>query len=84
MLGNKFIFLFVMWLVIIGTYVVIGFFMPAINDITAVAQTELNASANMSHFPGVIEAVQMYPVFFVWFVPGLVGIILTVIELKRG
>lgn len=64
-------------------YIVMAVSMPAINDLTATAATEMEASANMSRLPGTLEATESFP-YWSWAIPGLVGIVVTVITLKKG
>ena len=80
---NKFIAIGVTWVIIIAVYIIIAFMMPAFNSIVSTAGSSLEASANMSNFPGTQETVASAPVW-IWFIPGLVGIVYTVWKLKKG
>lgn len=77
---NKLFVFGIIWGVIILAYIVLAVAMPAITDITA---TSAAAMGDTSGLPGVKEGVQAFPVY-VWFIPGGVGIIATVILLKRA
>lgn len=80
---NKFVGLFLIWLFVIIAYIIIAIGMPAVRELSGVASTELEASANMSNFPGTTGLVESSPIW-IWFVPGLVGMIATVWTLKFG
>lgn len=67
--------------VIVG-YIFLAFSMPAHSAIVNDSLTSLNASANMTNFPGTYEAVAMFPVY-VWFIPFVVGMVATVIHLRE-
>jgi hypothetical protein len=66
----------------IGAYILMAFTMPAITAISSESAATINASANMSNFPGTIEMVNSAPVWL-WFIPGLVGVVTTVIMLVK-
>ncbi len=76
---------FQMALLIIGTvfaYILFAFMIPVNVAINEQVITDLNASANMSHFPGTVSFIGSSPVWF-WFIPGVVAIVWAVIILKK-
>lgn len=79
---NKFVMIFVVWIVVIVTYLFMAAVMPAGRELVEEAATQINASANMSNFPGTLEFVESSPVW-IWVIPGLVGIIYTAWSLRR-
>jgi len=74
--------LIVIWVAISLAYVIIAFMMPVLQDFTDDTATELQATSNMSDYPGTLEAVNSFPLF-AWFIPGGVGIGATVWMLKK-
>ena len=80
---NKFVLLGAMWAIIILVYVLMTVLMPAMNELSSLASTDIQASANTSQMPGIVGAVESSPVWL-WFIPGGIGIVVTVIALKRG
>lgn len=80
---NKIMGIGVVWIVVIGVYVMLAILMPAINEISGAAATELIATSNMSNYPGTLETVQSSP-WWLWAVPSVAGIITTAVMLKRG
>ena len=79
---NKIFTLAIIWGAVIFAYLLLGFTMGMHNQIVSDTLTSFNASANMTLFPGTYEAVASAPVWL-WFIPGPVGIVVTVIILKR-
>lgn len=73
--------LFLVWAVISILYVIIALIMPTIQDVATDTATTINASSNMSNYPGTLETVQSFPLI-AWFIPGAVGIAATVYMLK--
>ena len=69
--------------VVIGVYLMLAVFMPAISDIANNAAVSLNATSNMSNYPGTLETVESSP-WWLWAVPGVAGIIAIAVTLKRG
>ncbi len=55
---------------------------PVLTDVVNTANTSMAASSNMSNYPGTTEALLASP-WFLWFVPGCIGMIAIVIHLKR-
>ena len=82
-MNNKFVSLGVVWLFVIVAYLILAVTMPAGRELVSQAATDLAASANMSNFPGTQGFVESSPVW-IWFIPGLVGIIITVVTLKKS
>ena len=82
-MANKLIYLGLMWVAIIIAYLALAFMFPAFVEIVSTANTSIAASANMSNFPGTLPVVNSAPLW-IWAVPGLVGIVGTVIVLKKG
>ncbi len=75
-------FLAVMWFMIVFCYIIFAASFPAIQTITANSSQMIAASTNASDFPGAKAMVDSAPVWL-WFIPGLVGIIVTVATLKN-
>ena len=75
-------FIILIWAAISLCYIVIAVTMPTLQDLTDNTATELQATSNMSNYPGTLEAVNSYPLF-AWFIPGAVGIVATVVMLKK-
>lgn len=80
---NKLVLLGGMWVMIILVYILMTVFMPAMNELSSLASTDIQASANTSEMPGIIGAVESSPVYL-WFIPGGIGLVVTVIALKRN
>jgi hypothetical protein len=78
---NKVFTLIIIWVSVIAVYVFIGFLMPFYQDISASTVIALNASANMTDYPGTLEAVESMPLW-IWFIPGPVGLVATATTLK--
>ena len=74
--------LILMWASISLAYVIIAVSMPTVQSLTDNTATELQATSNMSDYPGTLEAVNSFPLF-AWFIPGAVGIVVTVVMLKK-
>ncbi len=70
-----------LWGGVIMAYILLALTMPAHNAIVQDSLVSLNASANMSNFPGTYDAVAMFPVY-VWFIPFVVGVVASVIHLR--
>lgn len=58
---------------VILAYIILGFTHSAQQQIVTSASASINASANMSNIPGTLEVVDAWPTL-VWFVPGIVGL----------
>ena len=82
-MNNKFVGLIVIWVFVILAYLILAVTMPAGRELASQAATDLEASANMSNFPGAQGFVESSPVW-IWFIPGLVGMIITVTTLRAG
>lgn len=72
----------VIWIATTFMYIFLAVGMPVIVEITEVSTAEMHATACMTQFPGTVEAVESAPVWM-WFIPGLVGIVATVILLRQ-
>jgi len=81
-MGSKIVQLGIIWLLTVFVYIILAVCMPAINELVGVSSAALDASANMTQFPGTKEGIETFPVY-VFFIPGFVGIVTTVIMLKR-
>ncbi len=71
------------WLFVIFAYVILASSYTGLVDITTEAADTMAATSNMSNYPGTYEAVSAFPVY-VWFIPGGVGLIATVVFLKQA
>ena len=56
--------------------------MPVVADLATTANTTMNASVNMSLYPGASEGMMSAP-WILWFVPGTIGMILIVATLRQ-
>lgn len=81
-MSHKLFLLGGMWILVVAAYIIMAVMMPAITEIVSTANTSLVASANMSDFPGTLEAVNSAPLWL-WFIPGGVALVVSVIMLKR-
>lgn len=80
---NKIIAIIVILLCVIGAYIILAVTLPAGRELVETAATELEASANMDNFPGTLGVVETAPLW-IWFLPGIVGVIATVMVLRPG
>ena len=78
----KFISIVLIWLAVIASYIGLAATHPAQLQLIQEASADLAASANMSNFPGTKELVDAWPML-VWFIPGIVGGVLTVMTLLK-
>lgn len=70
------------WFFTIFAYIILAAGMPAFASITNEAATNMQATSNMTNYPGMLAGVQAAPVY-VWFIPGGVAIVATLVFLKR-
>ena len=82
-MGKKIGFVVLTWFLVSFCYIIIAAAMPAMVTITTGAATSLSATSNMSNYPGTLQVVQAAPVYL-WFIPGGVGLIATVVFLKTN
>jgi len=80
---NKLFFLVGLWFFIGVAYLIMAVMMPATRELVSTAAAAIDASANMSLQPGTLGMVESSPVWF-WVVPGFVGIVATVVTLRKG
>jgi hypothetical protein len=80
---SKFFWVIVLWVVIIFSYVIITAAMPVMTSITTETAETLNATSNMSNYPGMLPAVQSAPIWL-YIIPGGIGVIVTVGLLRSG
>ncbi len=71
------------WFFTIFVYIILAAIMPAFTGITSEAATNLQATSNMTNYPGMLAGVQAAPVY-VWFIPGGIAIVATIVFLKTG
>ena len=67
---------------IIGTYLFLLVVMPIISDLALTANTTMNATSNMSLYPGTSGFLMSTP-WILFFLPGVIGIALIVIILRQ-
>ena len=67
---------------IIGTYLFLLVVMPIISDLALSANTTMNATSNMSLYPGTSGFLMSTP-WILFFLPGVIGIALIVIILRQ-
>lgn len=80
---NKLFALFFVWVAVIAAYIIMAATMPAINSIVQSANATIAAQGLDSDIIGVQEAISGYPLY-AWFIPGIVGVIVSVIMLRQG
>ncbi len=66
---------------IIGTYLFLLVVMPIISDLALSANTTMNATSNMSLYPGTSGFLMSTP-WILFFIPGIIGIALIVVILR--
>jgi hypothetical protein len=81
-MGKKMFYVAMVWFFTIFVYIILAASMPALKSITGEASTLLTATSNMSNYPGTLAAVDSAPVWL-WFIPGFVSIVATVVMLKQ-
>jgi len=81
-MGNKIFLMAIIWGAVLVAYIMLGLLMPMHQQIMNESLVSFNATANMSHFPGTYDAVASSSVWL-WFIPGPVGLVVSVIMLKR-
>jgi len=67
---------------VIAVYLLLLVTMPILVDFASTANTTMAATSNMTNYPGTQEAVLSTP-WVLWFAPGVIGMIVVVIILKR-
>lgn len=73
-----------LWLAIIGAYILLANIFPVFTTLTYEAQAETVAStANATSRVGAVEFMGMMPLL-IWFIPGLLGVIATVVYVKSS
>jgi hypothetical protein len=78
---NKVIALAWCWGIVIVATIGLVLLMPAIRGISADAATALEATSNMSNYPGTLEVVKGQP-YWAYFIAPIAGIVYTVYILK--
>ena len=73
--------LVIVWVFVVIAYILIGTMMPAYKEITDEVSTQIHTTANTDQQPGVVGAVESFPVY-IWLIPGALGILTTVYILK--
>ena len=63
-------------------YLILLVTMPILVDATITCNSTINASSNMSLYPGTSSMVIATP-WILWWVPGVIGMIIVIIILKR-
>lgn len=66
----------VVWGIIIASLIIMAGMSDGVNDIAFQAAAEIAASGNMSQQPGILEAVNSFPVWK-WAIPPVVGIVIS-------
>jgi len=80
---DKLKYVAVTWLLVIFAYIILAVMMPVLTGMAGNASTELQATSNMSAYPGMLGVIETSPIWM-WFVPGGIGIIATAIFLKKN
>lgn len=78
---NKFGAVFAISALIIVVYLFLLVIMPIITDLALTANTTMNATSNMSLYPGTSGFLMSIP-WIVFFVPGVIGIAIIVVILR--
>ena len=78
---NKFGSVFAISALIIVVYLFLFVIMPIITGMALTANTTMNATSNMSMYPGTSGFLMSIP-WIVFFVPGVIGIALIVVVLR--
>ena len=73
----------VTWFIVIFAYIVLAVTMPGITSITNSTATALDATSNMTNYPGTKQLIQAYPVW-VWLIPGGLGLCATAVFLREN
>jgi len=81
-MADKLITVGIIWAAVLVAYLILGFTMDMHNQIISDTLASYNATANMTNFPGMYDATASAPVWL-WFIPGPVGMVATVVVLKK-
>lgn len=81
-MGNALKNLGIMWLLIIVVYIMLAFLYPVFTTMASTGDALLVATSNMSNYPGSREVVQT-SALWIWFVPGGIGFIATVVVIRE-
>jgi len=82
-MGNKVGTIFLVWLGVVVAYIMMAAVFPAMTGISEDASTQLSSSSNMTLYPGSLDVVDGFPLW-VWLIPGGLGIVATVVNLKAN
>lgn len=74
-------FLGYVWLMVVVSYILIAILSPVFVDMSSQSVAAMQATSNMSNYPGTVAGVAGFP-FWVWLIPGGLGIAVTVAKLK--
>jgi len=69
-------------IVVTVTYLLLLLVMPVLTGVVSTTNATLHAGSNMTLYPGTAEVVVATP-WVLWFVPGVIGLAVIVIILKR-
>lgn len=75
-LRNKFGVLVITWFCVIVALILLAVTMPAVESLADSGYATASASANLTNMPGSAESFNLFPFLF-WFVPPVLGIIIT-------
>ena len=81
-MAKKFGYIILLWFFIGFAYMMLAAAYPAIQTLVADSSAWIGANTTATDFPGAKAAIDLALVWL-WFIPGLVGIITSVIVLKR-
>ncbi|MFC1904655.1 hypothetical protein ACFLXT_02710 [Chloroflexota bacterium] len=82
-MADKITNMLIVWGAVIFAYIVLAVTMPVHQEMVATSRADMAASANLSNMPGIDAAVASSPVWL-WFIPGLVGLVVTAIMLRSS
>jgi hypothetical protein len=80
-MSRKFGILLLVWVFVIFAYVLLAFTHPTLLSVTETTVTTMQASSNMTRYPGTVAFVRMVPLL-VWFIPGGVALVATAVYFK--
>lgn len=75
-------YLALMWIAIIFAYIMLANMFPAFTSITSNATALMQSTSNMSNYPGSLDVVRTSPLW-IWFIPGGLGICVSVVWLRQ-
>ena len=78
---QKLVWIAIVVALVSACYLIMLITMPLVSDLAATANSTMNATSNMSLYPGTSEALMASP-WILWFIPGAIGIGVIIVILK--